>query len=101
MNGHVEAFPDAGCAYCPRMTLTLEIPDAVLSALELDGLTVEADARLELALAWYRRGVLSAGKASELAGISRMAFERLLAEREIERPFDLKELDKEITASRG
>lgn len=83
------------------MILTLEIPDAALSGLELGGHAVEADARIELALAWYRRGALSVGKASEVAGISRMAFERLLAEREIERPFDLKELNEEIAASRG
>jgi len=76
------------------MIFKIEIPN---SALSLAGVAeVETEAKRELLLALYRRGLLSIGKASELAGISRAAFEAILAARQIERPFNSTELERDL-----
>ena len=78
------------------MTLTIEIPDEAVEALRMPASEVEAELKKELALVLYARGALSAGKAVELAGVNRAAFERLLAERRIERPFTSAELEQDL-----
>lgn len=79
------------------MSLTLEIPDEVVAAMRLPRQEVGSELRKELALGLYGRGVLSIGKAVELAGVARPIFEALLAERQIVRPFDEAELESELT----
>ena len=46
----------------------------VFSALRKSPDEVAADIRIAAAVVWYARGVISQGKAAELAGLSRSAF---------------------------
>jgi predicted HTH domain antitoxin len=79
------------------MQLTIQIPDAALRAMRMPADQIEAELKKELALVLYSREVLSAGKATEMAGISRLEFEALLAERRIERPFSIEELERDLS----
>jgi len=74
------------------MVETLEIPQEILDSARL---TVD-EAKLELALALYAQGRLSAGKARELAGISLWQFRQLLAARRIPVHMTVAELESEI-----
>jgi predicted HTH domain antitoxin len=69
------------------MSFHLEIPDGVVESLHLPPEEAERELRTDLALVLYTRGALSAGKAAEMCKLSRWAFEDLLAQRKIERPF--------------
>jgi predicted HTH domain antitoxin len=67
--------------------LRLEIPEEVLRSLKLPPAEVEMELRKELALALYRRGVLSLGKARQLVGMTRWQFEELLGQRKLTRHY--------------
>jgi predicted HTH domain antitoxin len=79
------------------MTLSIELPDEVFSTLHQSPDEAEKDARLAVAIEWYRRGALSQGRAAEIAGLARADFIDELAARKIEvvQP-DLEELRREI-----
>ena len=78
-------------------TLTIELPEKVATALRRDPAGVEKDVRLAAAIEWYRRGMLSQGRAAELAGLSRADFLDELAARKIDVfQVDLEELKSEI-----
>jgi predicted HTH domain antitoxin len=77
------------------MILTLEIPDSLVALTAMSAADLSLEAKRELALSLYGRGVLSAGKTAELAGMSRMALEALLAERRAERPFSAADFEHE------
>jgi predicted HTH domain antitoxin len=51
---------------------------------------------VELALTLYAQGILSFGKSCELADISRLAFGRLPAERNIPRHYTEEELQDDV-----
>ena len=78
------------------MTLTFEIPDATWQATGLSKAQAQAGIMKEVALALYRPGLLSAGKAAEVSGVTRLEFEDILAERHIERPYDMPELERDL-----
>jgi predicted HTH domain antitoxin len=78
------------------MPLTLEIPDSAVNALNLPPEELRKELRIDLAIALYARGALSAGKAAEFAGIGRMDFEHLLCERRVERPYTMEELERDL-----
>jgi predicted HTH domain antitoxin len=78
------------------MTLTLEIPESVVEALNLPTEELRAELRIDLAVALYARGALPIGKAMDLAGLVRRDFERVLKEREVRRPFDETEIQREL-----
>ena len=67
--------------------LTLEVPQEVVEAVRLPPAEVEGELRKELALALYRRGVLSLGKARILAELNLWQFEELLGVRQIPRHY--------------
>jgi len=50
----------------------------------------------ELALRLYEKGLLSFGKARELAGMSKWEFSRLLGKEGIPRRYDLEEFEKDL-----
>lgn len=81
--------------------LTLEVPAEVIDAVKLPPSEVEGELRKELALALYRRGVLSLGKARVLARMSRWAFEELLGQRGIARHYGANELEEDIEYAFG
>lgn len=78
------------------MTFTLEIPDSALNALNLPPEELRKELRIDLAVALYARGALPIGKAMEFAGLVRRDFERMLKERQVRRPFDKAELQREL-----
>ena len=64
-------------------TLHIELPERVLDELHRSSEEVNRDVRLATAVEWFRRGLISQGKAAELAGIPRADFLDELAARQI------------------
>jgi predicted HTH domain antitoxin len=52
----------------------IELPDELAATLQRDAVDLGAELRLAAAVKWYELGLLSQGKASEVAGLSRAAF---------------------------
>lgn len=64
--------------------VTIELPDDVYATLRRSPLEVKKEVRLAAAIDWYRRGLISQGRAAELAGMSRAEFIDALAARRID-----------------
>lgn len=78
------------------MTLSIDVPDEILSELRQSPDEAERDARIAVAIEWYRRGALSQGRAAEIAGLARADFIDELSERKIDvLEVDLEELRRE------
>jgi predicted HTH domain antitoxin len=54
--------------------MTIELPEGALSALRKDPHGFANEMRLAAAVKWYELGVVSQGRAAEIAGLSRQAF---------------------------
>jgi predicted HTH domain antitoxin len=81
-------------------TVVLELSDEVFSALRLSPQEFAREIRLAAAIHWYQRGVISQGKAAEIAGLPRADFIDELARRKIDTVHvDVAELKRE--AGRG
>jgi predicted HTH domain antitoxin len=78
------------------MSLTIVIPDSALASLQLPPEQLRRELQEDLAVILYARGALPVGKAMELAGVTRREFEALLKARNVERPFEDSELDREL-----
>lgn len=76
--------------------ITLELPADLRDALRVPVAEQEARLRRELAIRLYEKGLLSFGKARELAGLSKWAFHELLAAEGIVRHYDLEELEADL-----
>jgi len=76
--------------------LTLEIPEELIRSLKVPHDEAPARLKRELALRLYEKGLLSFGKARELAGMSKWEFSRLLGEEGIPRRYDLEEFEKDL-----
>lgn len=83
------------------MSVHIDIPESIARSLRLPTTEIEPRLRTELAVALYRQGILSFGKASELAASSRFAFGELLASREIPRHYTDEELNEDLGYARG
>lgn len=81
--------------------LVLEIPEEVQVALRLPPDEIEQELRKELALALCQRGVLSLGKARELARMAYWEFEELLGRCKILRHYSVEDLHEDIRYARG
>ncbi|NJL27264.1 MAG: UPF0175 family protein [Thermoanaerobaculia bacterium] len=78
-------------------SLTIEFPDNLFVALQRSPRELAKDVRLAAAIDWYRRGLVSQGRAAEIAGIPRADFIDALAARKIEVvQVDLEALDREL-----
>ncbi|NJL27310.1 MAG: UPF0175 family protein [Thermoanaerobaculia bacterium] len=64
-------------------SVSVQFPTDVFSALRKSPIEVANEIRLAAALLWYARGLVSQGKAAEIAGLSRSAFIDALAETDI------------------
>jgi hypothetical protein len=78
------------------MTFHLDIPESVAQSLRLPAPEVVPRLRTELAVALYARGILSFGKASEFAEVSRFAFADLIAQHDIPRHYTEGELTQDL-----
>lgn len=65
------------------LTVTLELPRDLLSALDIPASQVEDELRELIALALFREGRISSGKAAELLGVPKLQFVQLLAQHDI------------------
>jgi predicted HTH domain antitoxin len=83
------------------VTLHLEIPESVASSLKLPAPELELRLRRELAVALYAQGILSFGKACELAEASRHSFGELVASRGIPRHYTEDDLTNDLEYARG
>lgn len=72
--------------------MPVTIPDDVLAAAHLS----EAEVRRELAIALFREERLTLAQASRLAGIGQLAFQALLAERQIPIHYGLEEFYEDL-----
>ena len=61
---------------------------------------MEHEVALDLAILYYRQGLISSGKASELSGLTRLEFEKQLTEQRIERPGSLGHLQQDLEWAR-
>ena len=83
------------------MSVTLEIPDSVVQGLRLPEGEIAQRLRTELAIALYAQGVLSLGKAAELAEMRRLVFGELLGQRGIARHYSDEDLTQDLSYARG
>lgn len=82
------------------MSIQLEIPDSIVEAMRLARQDQKQQLLLELALALYARGILSFGKARELAGLSKYEFGLLLGKRGIPRHYTAEDLQDDVSYAR-
>jgi len=74
------------------MSLTIDIPDAVMTALQGRGGDIEECLRVELACALYARELASFGSAAEVAQMHPFSFGHELSRRGIKRIYGEEEL---------
>jgi predicted HTH domain antitoxin len=67
------------------MSLNVTISDSVLQSIHLPSHQVEAELRKEIAIAWYRKGILGFDAARELAQIDCFDFGHLVDEPDVAR----------------
>jgi len=78
----------------------IEIPEDIYKALRLPKDDIEREVLKELGISLYSRGVLSLGKARELAGLTKWEFIDELKERKIKRHYREEELKEDIEYAR-
>lgn len=83
------------------MGIDLHIPASIAEALRLPEAEAEPAIRRELAVALYRQGLLSFGKARELAMLDRATFGQLLGERGITRHYGPQEAAEDLQYATG
>ena len=83
------------------MNIVLHIPDSIARSLRIPESEAEPRLRQELAVALYARGLLSLGKASELAGTSRFVFADTLTQRDVARHYGEEELTEDLKYAGG
>lgn len=81
--------------------IQLRIPGSVAEAISLPEDRLEEALRHELALTLYEEGLLSFGKARELADVDKYAFGQLLGKRGIKRHYGPEELEEDFHHARG
>lgn len=83
------------------MGLQLHIPDSVARSIRLPEERMAQELLKELAVALYAHGLLSFGKARELAGMGKYEFGRLLGDRSVPRHYGREELEDDLAYARG
>ncbi len=83
------------------MSITLHIPDSVTRGMRIPEGEMEPRLKVELAVALYSQGILSFGKAGELAEIGRQQLAELLGQRGIERHYGKEEWGEDTAYARG
>lgn len=83
------------------MSVSLRIPDSVVQGLRVPEGEIAQRLKTELAIALYSQGVLSLGKAAELAEMSRGLFGELVGQRGIARHYGDEDLAQDTSYARG
>ena len=78
-------------------TLTIELPENIFTTLRRSPRELSRDVRVAAAIDWYSRGLVSQGRAAEIAGLPRADFIDALAARQVEvAQVDFDGLDEEL-----
>jgi len=80
------------------MSVRVELNDEIRDALRIPLDEQEGRLRRELALRLYEKGLLSLGKARQVAGMEKWDFLLLLARESICRQYDKDELDRDLVS---
>jgi predicted HTH domain antitoxin len=83
------------------MSITLDIPNNIHEALHVSPGEAEKRLKLELAVSLYAQNALGLGKAAELASMSRLDFNDVLAGRGIPMHYGQKELEEDLAYARS
>ena len=78
------------------MRFSIEIPEDMSQAIRLPPEEIPVRLKRELAVRLYAKGLLSFGKARQLAGMTRWDFHDLLGEESIPRRYDVEELEEDL-----
>ena len=84
-----------------RVSVQLHIPDSVACAIRLPEERMPQELLEELAIALYGQGILSLGKAREMAGMGKYEFGQLLGKRGIPRHYGREEFEDDLKYARG
>ena len=79
------------------MGLQITIPDSIIQAIRLPEDRISQELLIELAISTYRQGLLSFGKARELARLGKFEFAQLLGKRGIPRHYGRDELEDDLS----
>lgn len=83
------------------MDIEIHIPDSVVQAIRLPEERISQELLVELAIALYMQGILSFGKARELADMGKYEFGQLLGKRGVLRHYGQEELEDDLKYARG
>jgi len=76
--------------------MSLELPAEAVEALRLPRGEEQSRLRRELAIRLYEKGLLSFGKAREVAGLTKWQFHELLGDEHITRRYDREDLQQDL-----
>ena len=77
-------------------SMTLDIPESVLSTVKIPRNRLKTDLKRELALQLYRENMISFANAHRMADMSKIEFHFLLGERQIPRQYDEEDYEKDM-----
>jgi predicted HTH domain antitoxin len=83
------------------MGISLSIPDSIVQAMKLPPRQRKRQLMIELSLSLYSQGILSLGKARELAGVDKRTFSVYLGDRAIPRHYEEEDLEDDLNYARG
>jgi predicted HTH domain antitoxin len=83
------------------MSITLDIPNNIHEALHVSPAEAEARLKLELAVSLYAQNALGLGKAAQVAGMSRLDFNDVLAGRGIPMHYGQQDLEEDLAYGRS
>ena len=81
--------------------LSIEISEDIIAHLRLPPRNMKQELKKELAVHLYAEGLLPEASACSLAGMTRLAFARLLGERQIPVRYTPEDLDQDLQTLRG
>lgn len=83
------------------MSITLDIPENIHEALHVSPAEAEQRLKLELAVSLYAQNALGLGKAAQVAGMSRLDFNNVLAGRGIPMHYGQQDLEEDLAYGRS
>ncbi len=81
--------------------VSINLPEECIKALKLPADEIPSRLNRELAIRLYSKGLLSFGKARQLAGLTRWAFHDILGNEGITRRYDVDELKDDLETLEG